>query len=101
MACSLADITISNVSDIFFYPGPEFPFCLSYILHAATSFETGHKIDYPGSAAVNRSVDIYNNSSNRGLDGLGVGDIGASRAGLVAGFAVFDYPHWSQRWGEV
>ena len=64
VASGLADITIFNVSNMFFNPGPEFPFGFSYILHAATSFEAGHYIYHPGSVAVNWSVDIYNNSSN-------------------------------------
>ena len=29
-----------------------------------------------------------------------MGNIGAGSAGLVAGFAAFDYPHWSQRSGD-
>ena len=43
---------------------------------------------------------MYNNSKHFGLDGLGVGDVGAGRARLVAGFTTFHNPHWSQRSGD-
>ena len=42
LASGLADISILNVSDVFSNPGPEFPFCFTYVLHAATSFEASH-----------------------------------------------------------
>ena len=96
----LADVTVLNISDVLLNSGPEFPFCFPNILHLASSLETGHNIYNPGRTAVNWSINMNNDSSNRGLDGLGVGDVGAGRAGFVAGFAAFNNPRWSQRSGE-
>ena len=64
LASCLADVSILNVPDVLLHSSPKFPFCFSHVLHLASSLETGHNINDPGSAAVNRSVDIDNNSSN-------------------------------------
>ena len=64
MASGLADITVLNVSNMFLHSCPKFPFCFPHILHLATSLETSHNIDHPGSAAVNRSVDVNYSSCN-------------------------------------
>ena len=64
LASGLADITSLNIPDVLLHSSPKFPFCFTYVLHLASSLETGYNIDHPGSAAVNRSVDVDNYSSH-------------------------------------